>query len=118
MTMQVVQPKQQANDGLGKALTIGGGVAGAAFGGPMGAVSGAGMGQSAAGMLSKPQEQAPIVQASQSDAMGRRLGGDDTLAQLAEAKSALATLPPQEQKQYEAPINQAYAMEQRKRGMV
>lgn len=114
---QVYQPKPKA-DSTGKLLTVGGAVAGAAFGGLPGAATGASLGQMAGGLAAKPQGGATQVPTEQS-AMSRKFNTvqDDPLLKLQESQSALAHLPPDLQKQYAPAIQQATLLEQQKRGM-
>lgn len=109
-------PQKNKDEGLSKALTVGGAIVGGVYGGPSGAVAGAGAGQTASGLLSPPQAQAQPVQTAD-NAMSRRIQSDDRLQQLIDAKSAVAALPPEQQQQYAAPIDQAYALEMQKRGL-
>ena len=117
MTQQVYAPQQKQNDGLGKLFTVAGGIVGGIYGGPGGAMAGAGAGQTAGGMLTPQQAPVQTVEAGSSNPMARRIQSDDTLKQLRDAQTSLAELPPEQQQQYAAPINQAYAMEAKRRGM-
>ena len=116
MSQQINVPQTKTGGGLGKVLGIAGGVVGGFYGGPGGAAAGAGLGQSVGGMVS-PAKAGPQALQGQDSAMSRRVQSDDNLKQLMDAQTAVAQLPPDQQQQYAAPINQAYAMEAKRRGM-
>ncbi len=118
MAQQVYMPQKKKDDGLGKALTLGGAVVGGvAGGGPAGAMAGANAGQMAGGLVASNQGAPPQAVATTENPMARRVQSNDTLMQLRDAQSAVAQLPPEQQSQYANPINQAYAMEAKRRGM-
>lgn len=114
---QVYMPQKKQDDGLGKALTIGGAVVGGIYGGPGGAVTGAGVGQTAGGLLSSSKSQGPA--AVPETAMTRKYAtvNSDPLVKLQDANTALADLPPDIQQQYGPTIQQATAMERQRRGL-
>lgn len=97
-------------DGLSKALTIGGAVAGGIYAGPQGAAMGAGLGQTAAGLAQKPQ-QAPV----ESQGMARRQQAlqQDPLVAIQQAQAALQTLPPEQFPEVRQAFNNAMAIAQR-----
>lgn len=108
--MPQVHMPQRRDDS--QAFTVVGAAAGAAFGNPM---AGASAGQTIGSMSQRPQAQ-PV----QSTAMSRRQDSmqNDRLKQLREGENALATLPPDLQKQYAPAIAKASYMEEKNRGMV
>ena len=99
-----------SSDRLGKALTTGGAIIGGIYGGPQGAITGAGVGQTAGGLLQR-QPQAPI----ESQGMARRqqkLSQDPFLA-IREAQAALQSLPPDQLPETRKAFEQAMLMAQR-----
>lgn len=118
---QVNRPQVQNND-LSNLLTIGGAAIGGIAGGPQGALTGAGAGQMAAGVLAPPQAQAPMADngGSQAAAMARRQQqmSQDNLATLKQAEANLPHLPEDLRQQYGPSIIRARMMEEQKRGMV
>ncbi len=110
-----------SSSGLNDLLTIGGGAAGAYYGGPMGAAAGMGAGQAAGGILNAPPPQAPSVPQGDSAAMARRQmqESQDNLAILKQAEASLPSLPENLRQQYAPAIIEARmkAEQDRKNGV-
>lgn len=102
--MAEINRRPQQDSGFGDALKVGGAVAGGIVGagaGGVGAIpgaaAGAGVGGLAGGIID-PAKPPPTTVGSESGAMGRRMQsmqGSDTLNQLQNAESSLASLPPE-----------------------
>ena len=117
MAAQVNAMQRRQDNSFGKALTIGGAVVGGVYGGPSGAIAGAGAGQMAGGVLTPDKAPPPQPIQTADTSMSRRVQSDDTLKQLRDAQTAVAQLPPEQQDMYAPPINQAYSMEAKRRGI-
>lgn len=110
MSIMIPQRKQNSMSQVG--TLVGGGV-GAYFGGPSGAVEGAQKGAAIGGMadnLTGGKNQPP-----QLGAMQRRMESSPAVqpgAQIQQAESALAYLPPEQQQSYGAIFRRARAMDQ------
>lgn len=112
---QVMMPQAKKDDSMSNLLTIGGGVVGAAYGGPTGALAGANAGQMAGGILAK--QDTGTVQGVQSNAMQRRADAMQQMQQLNQSQQALAYLPPEQQAQYAPAIERARLMAQKQSGV-
>jgi hypothetical protein len=119
MTQQVFIP--QKKDQLGQALQIGGAVAGGVIGGAPGASLGASLGGTAAGFLSSNDAAVAPAPTSQNNAMQRRMGSPPPTANIASneqadltnATIALSQMPPEIQREYEAPLRHARLLSRR-----
>lgn len=109
--MDVIIPEKKKSGNLGKLGAVAGLVT---TGTPQGAMAGYSAGNALEGATAKAQ---PQTVATGGSAMSRRVQSNDTLKQLRDAQSAVTQLPPEQQQQYAAPINQAYAMEAKRRGI-
>ena len=113
--MPIQLPQKQNQGSFGKVGTLVGAVAGAYTGGPKGALEGAQRGGSAGGMVDSlaggPKDPPPQL----SSAMDRRMQREQEplpAAQIQQAETALAALPPEQQKAYGATFRRARMMEE------
>lgn len=115
---QVIRP--QKKDDTGEMFQLGGAGIGAVLGGPAGAMTGAGVGGTAAGILAPQQPPAQSLGGgggSEAAAMARKQQqmSEDNLSTLKNAEASLPGLPESLRQQYTPAIVQARMLEEQRR---
>lgn len=113
--MAINMPQKQSQNAAAGLGLIGTAV-GAAYGNP-GAGGAIGSTIGGAADANKPPQIAAVTPKHTENPMARRAQQNSSFQAIQEAQSALAQLPPEQQEYYQGPINQAYAMEAKRRGI-